>query len=129
MTGPRYPVKLEVELVNDLNGMFRILDRYLYSQPRDESWLVFLPTRRMVEKYADLYRGVYIHGGLEGSEVNTLQRRAETHKNLRNFATNVIGSSVNSYVSNVLIFHDVIDSRNNLGLTTHHYTRIDNNTL
>ena len=49
MTGRRCPVKLEVELVNDLNGMFRILDRYLYSQPRDESWLVFLPTRRMVE--------------------------------------------------------------------------------
>src|SRR5207253_2135327 len=78
MSGRRYPVKLEVELVNDLNGMFRILDRYLYSQPRDESWLVFLPTRRMVEKYADLYRGVYIHGGLEGSEVNRIQRRAET---------------------------------------------------
>src|SRR3989442_14735396 len=27
MSGRRYPVKLEVELVNDLNGMFRILDR------------------------------------------------------------------------------------------------------
>src|SRR2546427_1054127 len=78
MSGRRYPVKLEVELVNDLNGMFRILDRYLYSQPPDESWLVFLPTRRMVEKYADSYRGVYIHGGLEGSEVNRIQRRAET---------------------------------------------------
>src|SRR6266487_5763392 len=98
MSGRRYPVKLEVELVNDLNGMFRILDRYLYSQPRDESWLVFLPTRRMVEKYADSYRGVYIHGGLEGSEVNRIQRRAETDKNLRIFATNVIASSVNIYV-------------------------------
>src|SRR5436853_5152303 len=90
MSGRRYPVKLEVELVNDLNGMFRILDRYLYSQPRDESWLVLLPTQRLVEKYADLYRGVYIHGGLEGSEVNRIQRRAETDKNLRIFATNVI---------------------------------------
>jgi HrpA-like RNA helicase len=129
MSGRRYPVKLEVELVNDLNGMFRILDRYLYSQPRDESWLVFLPTRRMVEKYADLYRGVYIHGGLEGSEVNRIQRRAENDKNLRIFATNVIASSVNIYVDNVLIFDDVIDSKDNLGVKTLHYTSVDNNTL
>src|SRR5213080_2505347 len=129
MSGRRYPVKLEVELVNDLNGMFMILDRYLYSQPRDESWLVFLPTRRMVEKYADLYRGVYIHGGLEGSEINRIQRRAETDKNLRIFATNVIASSVNIYVDNVLIFDDVIDSKDNLGVKTLHYTSIDNNTL
>src|SRR5213594_3825719 len=129
MSGRRHPVKLEVELVNDLNGMFRILDRYLYSQPRDESWLVFLPTRRMVEKYADLYRGVYIHGGLEGSEVNRIQRRAETDKNLRIFATNVIASSVNIYVDNVLIFDDVIDSKDKLGVKTLHYTSIDNNSL
>src|SRR5438309_6890120 len=129
MSGRRYPVKLEVELVKDLNGMFRILDRYLYSQPRDESWLVFLPTRRMVEKYADSYRGVYIHGGLEGSEVNKIQRRAETDKNLRIFATNVVASSVNIYVDNVLIFDDVIDSKDNLGQKTLHYTSIDNNTL
>src|SRR5213594_4335434 len=129
MSGRRYPVKLEVELVNDLNGMFRILDRYLYSQPRDESWLVFLPTRRMVEKYADSYRGVYIHGGLEGSEVNRIQRRAETDKNLRIFATNVIASSVNIYVDNVLIFDDVIDSKDKLGVKTLHYTSIDNNSL
>src|SRR6266704_1357664 len=129
MRGRRYPVKLEVELVNDLNGMFRILDRYLYSQPRSESWLVFLPTRRMVEKYADLYSGVYIHGGLEGSEVNRIQRRAETDKNLRIFATNVIASSVNIYVDNVLIFDDVIDSKDKLGQKTLHYTSIDNNTL
>ncbi len=129
MSGRRYPVKLEVELVNDLNGMFRLLDRYLYSQPRDESWLVFLPTRRMVEKYADLYRGVYIHGGLEGSEVNRIQRRAETDKNLRIFATNVIASSVNIYVDNVLIFDDVIDSKDKLGVKTLHYASIDNNSL
>src|SRR5207248_401040 len=129
MSGRRYPVKLEVELVNDLNGMFRILDRYLYSQPRDESWLVFLPTRRMVEKYADLYRGVYIHGGLEGSEVNRIQRRAERDKNLRIFATNVIASSVNIYVDNVLIFDDVIDSKDKLDQKTLHYTSIDNNSL
>jgi len=129
MSGRRYPVKLEVELVNDLNGMFRILDRYLYSQPRNESWLVFLPTRRMVEKYADSYRGVYIHGGLEGSEVNRIQRRAETDKNLRIFATNVIASSVNIYVDNVLIFDDVIDSKDKLGQKTLHYTSIDNNSL
>src|SRR2546425_645898 len=129
MSGRRYPVKLEVELVNDLNGMFRILDRYLYSQPPDESWLVFLPTRRMVEKYADSYRGVYIHGGLEGSEVNRIQRRAETDKKLRIFATNVIASSVNIYVDNVLIFDDLIDSKDKLGQKTLHYTSIDNNSL
>ncbi|TMI45109.1 hypothetical protein E6H22_08560 [Candidatus Bathyarchaeota archaeon] len=113
----------------DLNGMFRILDRYLYSQPRDESWLVFLPTRKLVEKYADSYRGVYIHGGLEGSEINRIQRRAEQDKNLRIFATNVIASSVNIYVDNVLIFDDVIDSKDKLGQKTLHYTSIDNNSL
>jgi HrpA-like RNA helicase len=129
MSGHQFPVKLEEALAGDLNGMFRILDRYLYSQPRDESWLVFLPTRRMVEKYADLYRGVYIHGGLEGSEINRIQSRAETDKNLRIFATNVIASSVNIYVDNVLIFDDVIDSKDKLGVKTLHYGNIDNNSL
>jgi HrpA-like RNA helicase len=129
MSGRRYPVALEVELANDLNGMFKTLDRYLYSQPRDESWLVFLPTRRLVEKYASSYRCVYIHGGLEGSEVNRIQRRAEQDKNLRIFATNVIASSVNIYVDNVLIFDDVIDSKDKLGQKTLHYTSIDNNSL
>jgi HrpA-like RNA helicase len=129
MSGRRYHVSLEVELADDLNGMFKTLDRYLYSQPRDESWLVFLPTRRLVEKYASSYRGVYIHGGLEGSEVNRIQRRAEQDKNLRIFATNVIASSVNIYVDNVLIFDDVIDSKDKLGQKTLHYTSIDNNSL
>ena len=129
MSGRRYHVSLEVELAFDLNGMFKTLDRYLYSQPRDESWLVFLPTRRLVEKYASSYRGVYIHGGLEGSEVNRIQRRAELDKNLRIFATNVIASSVNIYVDNVLIFDDVIDSKDKLGQKTLHYTSIDNNSL
>jgi len=129
MSGRRYHVSLETELADDLNGMFRTLDRYLYSQPRDESWLVFLPTRRLVEKYASSYRGVYIHGGLEGSEVNRIQRRAELDKNLRIFATNVIASSVNIYVDNVLIFDDVIDSKDKLGQKTLHYTSIDNNSL
>jgi HrpA-like RNA helicase len=129
MSGRRYPVSLETELADDLNGMFKTLDRYLYSQPRDESWLVFLPTRRLVEQYARDYRGVYIHGGLEGSEVNRIQRRAEQDKNLRIFATNVIASSVNIYVDNVLIFDDVIDSKDKLGQKTLHYTSIDNNSL
>src|SRR5438445_12468457 len=70
MSGRRYHISLEVELAVDLNEMFKTLDRYLFSQPRDEPWLVFLPTRRLVEKYANRYRGVYIHGGLEGSHVN-----------------------------------------------------------
>src|SRR5437660_5166914 len=129
MSGRRYPVTLQTELAGDLNGMFRVLDRYLYSQPRDESWLVFLPTRKLVEKYADSYRGVYIHGGLEGSEINRIQRRAEQDKNLRIFATNVIASSVNIYVDNVLIFDDVIDSKDKLGQKTLHYMKVDNNSL
>ncbi|HZW85113.1 MAG TPA: DEAD/DEAH box helicase, partial [Nitrososphaerales archaeon] len=77
ISGRRFPVKLEVELVRNLDAMFDTLARYLHTQPRDQSWLVFLPTRRLVEKYAGSYGGVYIHGGLEGSEVNRIQRRAE----------------------------------------------------
>jgi len=129
ISGRRYHVAIEVELANDINGMFSTLSTYLNSQPRDESWLIFLPTRRLVEKYASDYGGVYIHGGLEGSVVNRIQRRAEVDKNLRIFATNVIASSVNIYVDNVLIFDDVIDSKDKLGQKTLHYGSIDNNTL
>jgi HrpA-like RNA helicase len=129
MSGRRFHVVLEVEIVNDLDGMFETLSQSLYAQPRDESWLVFLPTRRLVEKYASSYGGVYIHGGLEGSVVNRIQERAERDKNLRIFATNVIASSVNIYVDNVLIFDDVIDSKDKLGQKTLHYGRIDNNSL
>ncbi len=129
MSGRRYPVALEVELADDLDEMFKTLSRYLYTQPRDESWLVFLPTRRLVERYAGSYEGVYIHGGLEGSEINKIQRRAEVDRNLRIFATNVIASSVNIYVDNVLIFNDVIDSKDKLGQKTLRYTKIDNNSL
>src|SRR6267378_2489940 len=129
MSGRRYPVALEVEVAEDHNEMSKTLQVYLDSRPRDESWLVFLPTRRLVEKYASSYGGVYIHGGLEGSEVNRIQQRAEQDKNLRIFATNVIASSVNIYVDNVLIFDDVIDSKDKLGQKTLHYTSIDNNSL
>jgi HrpA-like RNA helicase len=129
MSGRRYPVELHVEFSKDIEEMFKILSHYLYAQPHDESWLVFLPTRRLVEKYANSYGGVYIHGGLEGSEVNRIQRRAELDRNLRIFATNVIASSVNIYVDNVLIFNDVIDSEDKLGQKTLYYTKIDNNSL
>jgi len=129
MSGRRYPVALEVELVDDLDEMFKTLSRYLYTQPKDESWLVFLPTRRLVERYASSYGGVYIHGGIEGSEINRIQQRAELDKNLRIFATNVIASSVNIYVDNVLIFNDVIDGKDKLGQKTLHYMKIDNNSL
>ena len=129
MSGRRYPVTTEVEVLEDLDEMFKTLSNYLYAQPRDESWLVFLPTRRLVEKYAGTYGGVYIHGGLEGSEVNRIQERAERDKNLRIFATNVIASSVNIYVDNVLIFDDVIDSKDRLGQKALHYAKIDNNSL
>src|SRR6266568_2776478 len=129
MSGRRYPVALEVQVAEDYNEMSKTLQVYLDSRPRDESWLVFLPTRRLVEKYASSYGGAYIHGGLEGSEVNRIQRRAELDKNLRIFATNVIASSVNIYVDNVLVFDDVIDSKDKLGHKTLHYTSIDNNSL
>jgi HrpA-like RNA helicase len=129
ISGRRYHVATEIELANDINGMFSTLSTYLNSQPRDESWLIFLPTRRLVEKYASDYGGVYIHGGLEGSVVNRIQKRAEVDKNLRIFATNVIASSVNIYVDNVLIFDDVIDSKDKLGQKTLHYGSIDNNSL
>ncbi len=129
MSGRRYPVALEVEVAEDHAEMFKTLSHYLDSQPRDESWLVFLPTRRLVERYASSYGGVYIHGGLEGSEINRIQQRAELDKNLRIFATNVIASSVNIYVDNVLIFDDVIDGQDRLGQKTLHYKKIDNNSL
>jgi len=129
VSGRRYQVNVEVELARDLDAMFDTLSRYLYTQPRDESWLVFLPTRRLVEKYAGSYGGVYIHGGLEGSEVNRIQRRAERDKNLKIFATNVIASSVNIYVDNVLIFNDVINSKDKLGQKTLRYSKLDNNSL
>jgi len=129
LSGRRYPVALEVELVKDVDEMFSTLSLYLNSRPRNESWLVFLPTRRLVERYASSYSGAYIHGGLDGSEVNKIQQRAELDKNLRIFATNVIASSVNIYVDNVLIFNEVIDSKDKLGRRTLQYKRIDNNSL
>ena len=129
VTGRRFPVRLELELSKDLDEMFNTLSLYLYSQPPNESWLVFLPTRRLVEKYARSYGGVYIHGGLEGSEINKIQQRAELDKTLKIFATNVIASSVNIYVDNVLIFNEVIDSKDKLGQKSLEYKTIDNNSL
>ena len=129
LSGRRFPVALEVELVKDIDEMFSTLSLYLNSRPRNESWLVFLPTRRLVERYASSYSGAYIHGGLDGSEINKIQQRAELDKNLRIFATNVIASSVNIYVDNVLIFNEVIDSKDKLGRRTLQYKRIDNNSL
>ena len=129
VSGRRFPVKQEVELAEDLDEMFDVLSRYLHMRPRDESWLVFLPTRRLVEKYASTFGGVYIHGGLEGSEITRIQRMAETEKNLKIFATNVIASSVNIYVDNVLIFNDLIDSKDRLGQKSLSYRKIDNNSL
>jgi HrpA-like RNA helicase len=129
LSGRNYPVATEVELARDVDDMFKKLSLYLYTQPHDESWLVFLPTRRLVEKYSSSYGGVYIHGGLEGSEINKIQARAELDKNLRIFATNVIASSVNIYVDNVLIFNEVIDGKEKEGRKTLHYKKIDNNSL
>ncbi len=129
LSGRRFPVRIEIEFAKDVDEMFDTASRYLYMQPRDESWLVFLPTRRLVESYARSYGGVYIHGGLEGSEVNKIQKRAEQDRNLRIFATNVIASSVNIYVDNVLIFNEVIDSKDKLGEKTLRYRKLDNNSL
>jgi len=129
LSGRRYPVEIEVELAKDLDEMLSMLSLYLHTQPSNESWLVFLPTRRLVENYASSYGGVFIHGGLEGSEVNRIQQRAESDRNLRIFATNVIASSVNIYVDNVLIFNEVIDSKDRLGQKTLRYRKLDNNSL
>jgi len=129
LSGRRYPVSIEVEQARDVDDMFKKLSLYLYNQPRDESWLVFLPTRRLVEKYCYSYGGVYIHGGLDGSEINNIQKRAELDKNLRIFATNVIASSVNIYVDNVLVFNEVIDGKEKEGRKTLHYKKIDNNSM
>jgi HrpA-like RNA helicase len=129
LSGRRFPVAVEVELAKDLDDMFDTLSSYLYTQPQNESWLVFLPTRRLVEKFASSYGGTYIHGGLEGSEINKIQRRAEHDKNLKIFATNVIASSVNIFVDNVLIFNEVIDSKERLGQKTLQYKKLDNNSL
>ncbi|MGD1055066.1 MAG: helicase-related protein [Nitrososphaerales archaeon] len=129
LSGRRFPVRVEMELVGGFDEMLRTMSTYLQTQPRHESWLVFLPTRRLVEKYASSHSGVYIHGGLEGTEINRIQRRAESDTSLRIFATNVIASSVNIYVDNVLIFNDVIDSEDKLGQKTLQYKKIDNNSL
>src|SRR5437879_5428867 len=58
MSGRRYPVAVDIEFARDVDQMFKTLSSYLDSQPRDESWLVFLPTRRLVEKYASTQGGV-----------------------------------------------------------------------
>ena len=129
VSGRRFPVSIDLEFVKDSDEMLDQLSQYLYSQPPNESWLVFLPTRRLVERYARSYGGVYIHGGLEGSEINKIQQRAEIDKNLRIFATNVIASSVNIYVDNVLIFNEVIEGRDKLGHKVLEYKSIDNNSL
>ncbi len=129
LSGRRFPVKVEVDQAKDVDEMFEAMSLRLRSQPHGESWLVFLPTRRLVEKFAGIYGGVYIHGGLEGSEVNRIQKRAELDRDLRIFATNVIASSVNIYVDNVLIFNEVIDSKDKLGEKTLKYRKLDNNSL
>ncbi len=129
VSGRRFPVSIDLELAKDTDEMLDKLSLYLYSQPSNESWLVFLPTRRLVERYARSYGGVFIHGGLEGSEINKIQQRAEIDKNLKIFATNVIASSVNVYVDNVLVFNEVIDGRDKLGHKVLEYRNIDNNSL
>ncbi|MHB8567110.1 MAG: helicase-related protein [Nitrososphaerales archaeon] len=129
ISGRRFPVAIELEMAKDLDDMFDKLASYIYSQPAGESWLIFLPTRRLVEKYCRSYGGVYIHGGLDGSEINKIQQRAEMDKNLKIFATNVIASSVNIYVDNVLIFNETIDGKDKLGQKTLEYKTIGNNSL
>ncbi len=129
ISGRRFPVSIELEMAEDTRDMLDKLSYFFNTQPYDESWIVFLPTRRLVEKYARSYGGTYLHGGLEGAEVNKIQQRAELDKNLRIFATNVIASSVNIYVDNVLIFNEKIDGRDKLGHKVLEYKSIDNNSL
>ncbi|MDA4129793.1 MAG: helicase-related protein, partial [Thaumarchaeota archaeon] len=129
ISGRRFPVSIELEIAKDTNEMLDRLSYYFSSQPGNESWIVFLPTRRLVEKFAGSYGGIYLHGGLEGAEVNKIQQRAELDKNLMIFATNVIASSVNIYVDNVLIFNEAIEGRDKLGHKVLEYKSIDNNSL
>ena len=129
LSGRRFPVRVEVEQARDFDEMLDATSRFILMQPRDESWLVFLPTRRLAETYARRHGGVFIHGGLAGSEVNRIQKRAEQDRNLKIFATNVIASSVNIYVDNVLIFNEEIDSKDRLGQKTLRYRKLDNNSL
>jgi HrpA-like RNA helicase len=129
VSGRRFPVSIELEMAKDNFEMQDKLSYILYSQPESESWLVFLPTRRLVERFARSYGGVFLHGGLEGSEVNKIQERAEIDKNLKIFATNVIASSVNLYVDNVLIFNEMIEGRDKLGHKILEYRSIDNNSM
>lgn len=129
VSGRRFPVSIELEMAKDNFEMQDKLSYYLYSQPEDQSWLVFLPTRRLVERFARSYGGVFLHGGLEGAEVNRIQQRAELDKNLKIFATNVIASSVNLYVDNVLIFNETIQGKDKLGHKVLEYKSIDNNSL
>ncbi len=68
MSGRRHPVTLEVEVAEDHNDMLKTLSHYLDSQRCDESWLVFLPTRRLVEKYAGSYGGVTFTAALKGQK-------------------------------------------------------------
>jgi HrpA-like RNA helicase len=129
LKGRRFPVRIDVERARDLDGMFGALALTLRTQPRDRSWLVFLPTRRLVEKLSASYGGAYIHGGLEGSEVNRIQKRAELDRGLRVFATNVIASSVNISLDNVLIFNETIGSKDRQGQKTLKYRKLDNNSI
>jgi hypothetical protein len=129
ISGRVHPVSIDVQVARNLDDMFGSLTSLLYTLPKGESWLIFLPTRRLVEKYASTHGGVYIHGGLDGSEINRIQSRAELDKNLRIFATNVIASSVNIYVDNVLVFNEVIDSKDRFGQKTLKYDTLDSNSL
>ena len=129
LSGRRFPVKVEVEQARDSDDMLEALGTRLRTRHRGHSWLVFLPTRRLVEKLANSYGGVFIHGGLEGSQVNKIQERAEKDPDLLVFATNVIASSVNIYLDNVLILNEAIDSKDRLGQKSLKYGALDNNTL
>ena len=106
---------MEVELAKDFEEMFKMLSLYLYRSPTtSRGWSSSRPGAWSRSTPAAT-GGVFIHGGLEGSEINKIQERAEMDKNLRIFATNVIASSVNIYVDNVLIFNEVIDGKDKLG--------------
>lgn len=131
VSGRRFPVSIEVEPAKDSEEMLDKLYLYLSSQAPNtsESWLVFLPTRRMVEKFAKSFGGTFIHGGLDGSEINKIQQRAELDRTIKIFATNVIASSVNVYVDNVLIFNESIVSKDRFGQKSLEYRALDNNSL
>ena len=67
ISGRRFPVSIESEMAEDTAQMLDKLSYFFNTQPYDESWIIFLPTRRLVEKYARSCGGTSPSRGAGGS--------------------------------------------------------------